>query len=247
MMNTDKAWERWGRTDPYYGVLSVPQFRGARRDTATGFFESGSEFIDSRLSAARSAYGDIRMGRALDFGCGVGRLLIPLSQNFGEAIGLDISQAMRSECLRNLHDRGVENAEVLASDDGLTAALGVFDFVNSFIVLQHIPVDRGYEIIARLLSLVAPGGVISLQFTVDRSDRAHQAALYWAQRRIPGVQIITNLLKRRPLAEPLVEMNEYNLPRVLALFQEYGMTPPIIEHGFEGRVRSATLMAQRAH
>lgn len=176
----------------------------------------------------------------------MGRLLIPLAAHFEEVTGIDISKAMRDECRRNLDARLIGNASVLASDDALTEAQGSFDFVNSYIVLQHIPITRGYNIIGRLLNLAAPGGVISLQFTVDRGDRPHQAALYWAQRHIPGIQMLTNLLKGRALSEPLVEMNEYDLARVLRMFQEHGMSAPAIERGSEGRVESVVLMAQKA-
>ncbi|WP_203310504.1 class I SAM-dependent methyltransferase [Sphingomonas beigongshangi] len=244
-MDTDTAWERWGRTDPYYGVLSVPKFRGASSSTAEGFFESGDAFIRDRLEEATVAFGQFNRSRALDFGCGVGRLLIPLTRHFEQAVGVDISQSMRAECQRNLDARGLTNAILVQSDDALSETAGSFDFVNSYIVLQHIPVDRGYRIIERLLSVVAPSGVISLQFTVHRGDRRHQALLYWAQRFIPGVQMLTNAVKGRALGEPLVEMNEYDLAHVLALFSLHGMGAPIIEQGIEGRVHSVTVMAQR--
>lgn len=245
MSNTDVAWEEWGKSDPYFGVLSVPQFRGADCDTAKGFFESGAAFIGDRLEAARVAFGPLRHDRALDFGCGVGRLLIPLAGRFTEAVGVDISQAMRSECRRNLNRRTIANARLIQSDDELSETVGSFDFVNSQIVLQHIPVNRGYRIIERLLGVVAAGGVISLQFTVDRGDRWHQAALYWAQRFIPGVQMLTNIAKGRRLGEPLVQMNEYDLARVVALYRAHEMSDPIVEWGCEGRVRSVTLLARR--
>ena len=45
--NTDKAWEKYGETDPYFGVLNLEKFRGKNLDLEVlqDFFISGSEHI----------------------------------------------------------------------------------------------------------------------------------------------------------------------------------------------------------
>jgi hypothetical protein len=50
------------------------------------------------------------------------------------------------------------------------------DWVNSHIVFQHIPPERGYAIFDRLLELLAPGGLLSVHVTFFR-DRGHVAEI----------------------------------------------------------------------
>jgi SAM-dependent methyltransferase len=94
-------------------------------------------------------------GRALDFGCGVGRLAEAMTDYADEVTGLDISPGM----LALARERGGKAQYV----DTLPG--GAFDWINSFIVLQHIEPSRGMVILEDLLSQLAPGGFVSLQLT----------------------------------------------------------------------------------
>jgi hypothetical protein len=68
---------------------------------------------------------------------------------------------------------------------------------------------------------------------------------YWAQRYIPGVQIATNAARGRALLEPLVEMNEYDLPGLLRMLRCRGFGEVTVDVERQGRVHSVNLMAQR--
>ncbi len=50
-MGTDEDWERWGRTDPYFGVLTDERFRAGNLDTTTkaAFYDSGARDIEAVL------------------------------------------------------------------------------------------------------------------------------------------------------------------------------------------------------
>ena len=146
MRDTDKDWTTIAETDPYWGVLSVEDFRGEELSDGARqiFFDSGKAFVENTFAFIRRHIdAGFAPARSLDFGCGVGRLLIPIAAHSTEAIGLDIAPRMREIAEANLRSVGVRNARVLASDDLLSQAEGEFDFVNSFIVLQHIPPERG--------------------------------------------------------------------------------------------------------
>src|SRR5258708_19511131 len=76
-------WEKWGQLDPYFGVVSHPEFRsGSIGEVARDkFFRGGEAEIAETLTHVRRLVGrDFRPKRTLDFGCGVGRLTIPLSR-----------------------------------------------------------------------------------------------------------------------------------------------------------------------
>lgn len=246
MSDTDQAWKRWGEIDPYYGVKSHPQFRNAELDdNKADFFQSGQNDISDRIAKAEHHFGTLARGRALDFGCGVGRLILPLAEQFGEVTGIDVSPAMIAEANSNAAARGLANATFVLSDDTLSKVAGHFDFVHTVMVLQHIPVHRGLRFIERLLSLVSVDGVAALHMTLDRSDGPVQRARYWAQRTVPGVNRVANIVRGRGASEPLMEMNEYPLPKILAMAAGLGFGPTVIETQYHARVLAAKLLMRR--
>ena len=157
---SDSDWRKWGEIDPYFGVVSFEEFKAERiAGNRERFFASGRREIETAIREIFAHYGDVAHGRALDFGSGVGRLAIPLAERYDAVVGVDISEAMIAEARENCRDAGVANAEFVLSDDGLTRLDGSFDLVHSYIVLQHIPVERGLALTAQMLARLAPGGV----------------------------------------------------------------------------------------
>jgi SAM-dependent methyltransferase len=167
-MSTDVEWERWAIQDPYFGVLTDPRFRRHEMTPAARqeFFDSGRVHVDCVLSACRR-YLDAAFAptRVLDFGCGVGRLLIPFADVAGEVVGVDVAPSMLAEARKNCADRGIENVRFVLSDDALSGADGQFDLVHSCIVLQHIEVARGRAIFARLVDKVGASGCGAIHVT----------------------------------------------------------------------------------
>ncbi|HKJ31811.1 MAG TPA: class I SAM-dependent methyltransferase [Balneolales bacterium] len=83
------------------------------------------------------------INRALDFGCGVGRLLIPLSVYSSHVTGVDVSESMLDEARKNCEARQITNVDFIKSDDDLSLLNRKFNFIHSYIVFQHIPAKRG--------------------------------------------------------------------------------------------------------
>jgi 2-polyprenyl-3-methyl-5-hydroxy-6-metoxy-1,4-benzoquinol methylase len=75
---------------------------------------------------------------------------------------------MLREAQRNAQEAGLGQIDFVLSDDKLSRLDGAFDFVHSFIVLQHIPVARGELIVRQLVKRLAPGGVAALQLPFAR-------------------------------------------------------------------------------
>jgi len=226
-MNTDSTWEHFGRKDPYFGVLTSPTFRSDQLsdDARSSFFESGKRYVDRALDLVREKIDPtFRPTRALDFGCGVGRLSIPLAGVCESLVGVDVSESMLVHARDNARLAGLTNTTFLKGDDTLSAVSGTFDFLNSFIVFQHIPPARGELIVRRMLDLLREGGVGALHFTYSYGSTTTRARhlLVRAYRDLPLAWGVRNLLKDRPFGEPMMQMNEYSLNRLFRLLHEAG-------------------------
>ena len=224
MINTDRHWEKGGKQHPYYGVLADEKFNPdnihLHRDE---FFATGGASLAQILKRYESHFGRLPRGFALDHGCGVGRITLPMAKEFSRVVGLDISASMLAEAETNASEFGVENAEFLLADDALSNAQGKFDFVNSLFVLQHVPVGRGLPIFTRLVDKVRPGGGFHIHFSV-RTDSPASRFVYWSSCNIPGVKIYQNIRWKRPWNAPAMQMNNYPLNRIIAHLASRGIT-----------------------
>ena len=97
--------------------------------------------------------------RVLEIGCGIGRMTVPLARRFREVVGLDVSEEMVRRAREVL--TAEPNARIELGNGIDLAGLddASFDFVFSYLVLQHVTdpgIVRGYlREIARVLK---PGG-----------------------------------------------------------------------------------------
>ncbi|MCC2102372.1 MAG: class I SAM-dependent methyltransferase [Hyphomicrobiales bacterium] len=221
---SDSDWRKWGEIDPYFGVVSFEEFKAERiAGNRERFFATGRREVDTAMREIFAHYGEVAHRRALDFGSGVGRLALPLAERYDAVVGVDISEAMIAEARENCRDAGVANAEFVLSDDGLTRLDGSFDLVHSYIVLQHIPVERGLALTAQMLARLAPGGVACLHYSLQRTLPPARELVYALKHHVPGGRIAMNLLQRRAWDTPTMQMNNYPLARILHLYEEYGL------------------------
>src|SRR5262249_37962087 len=160
----------------------------------------------------------------LDFGCGVGRLTIPLARVCQSVVGVDVSDGMLAQARKNSEEQGVTNVTYVRADDSLSAVTGDFDLLNSLIVFQHIPPRRGEAILKVMLRRLREGGVGILQFTYGFASGTpwSRKALVRAYHAVPLLWGVRNLLKRQPFLEPLMQMNEYDPGHILRILQEGG-------------------------
>jgi SAM-dependent methyltransferase len=122
--------------------------------------------------------------RALDFGCGVGRLSQALADRFQEVVGVDIAESMVAKAHEfNRHGNRVRYV-VHGSDDLSCFADGLFDLVYSVITLQHIPPEAAAAYIGEFFRVLRPGGTAIFQVPCGRRYRPGSlgAWLYRARR-----------------------------------------------------------------
>src|ERR1041384_981673 len=128
----ERTWRPFGRVDAYYGVLSDEQFRADRLDAKAldEFFQTGEDHVAWTLDFIRRGIAPgFQPTRVLDFGCGVGRLVLPFARRASEVVGADISPEMLEEARRNTTSFGLTNATFVRVDQDLDAVPGQFDLV----------------------------------------------------------------------------------------------------------------------
>jgi len=234
--DSDSEWEKWGRNDPYFGVITSPEYRNSTITEAdkTEFFASGTTHVKQVMTyISRHIEKDFKCDRVFDFGCGVGRLVVPFAKICDQVVGVDISESMLKEAAANCRKYSCDNVTLLQSNDQLSNVDGKFDLIHSFIVLQHIPVERGYQLLECMLDRLNEGGICALHFTYAKStDDAYkngsdqkagaQAGKYIFS--LPGkvLRLIRRLLSRT--REPEMQMNGYDMNHLLAQIQSRGVT-----------------------
>ena len=121
----------------HVGGLTGP-LATARAWDEDAFFNTGVAEIESVLDRVCRGAVTLRFERALDFGCGVGRLTQALGRHFRKADGVGIASAMiaRARALNRLGDRCQYHLN--ETDDLAAFSDGLFDFVYSMITLQHM-------------------------------------------------------------------------------------------------------------
>jgi SAM-dependent methyltransferase len=221
-MSTDIAWEEWGRRDPYFGVITDPKFRTGTfdEDAKREFLASGESHVSFVLSTIRKHFDPGFAPRTvLDFGCGVGRLLLPFAKVAEEVVGLDVSPSMLREAQLNCDEQHLRNVSLLRSDDDLSTLTGVFDLIHSFIVFQHIPAERGRALFSGLLQHLGVGGVGAIQLTYSKAHFASTHGL--SPPELPRVD--SSAPRATADADPPMQMNPYNLNEILFLMQRRGI------------------------
>ena len=224
-----ERWERLAR-DPYYAVLNVEQHRDARMtsDDRAQFARSGEEDMARTVDEIRRWIAPaFAPRRAVDFGCGVGRMTIPIARLAGHVTGIDISEAMLEEARRNCAANAVANADFVTSEEyfGRTDVADTpVDFVHAYIVFQHMPPAAGMWVAEELVRRLAPGGVGALHFTYARRASRLRRIVHRLRRVVPGVNALVNLAQRRALTEPLIPMNEYDMGDLFERLSDHGCT-----------------------
>lgn len=155
-----RHWQAFGEQDPLWAILTDPARKGGRW-TPEEFFATGVAEIEALMQEARTFGLPHQRRRAVDFGCGVGRLTQALAAHVDEALGLDVAPSMVARA-RDFNRHGARvRYEVQAAPPLDTLPSRAFDVVYTGRVLQHIAPEYSRQYISELARLVAPGGFLS--------------------------------------------------------------------------------------
>jgi SAM-dependent methyltransferase len=161
-------WNQRAKEDPFFYVGF------ARRNQNIEEFQASAGSVMPLLEAALdrlrpSGQSPLRAGgsprRALEIGCGPGRLMVPMSRHFDEIHGVDVSDEMIALGRQLLAQVANAHLHVNNGSDLSMFPDAYFDYIYSCVVFQHIPsksIVFGYlREVERVLKV---GGVFCGQF-----------------------------------------------------------------------------------
>ncbi|GAO02284.1 class I SAM-dependent methyltransferase [Anaeromyxobacter sp. PSR-1] len=196
-----RSWETLARSDPLWAILTDPARKGGRWDLDE-FLASGRVEIERVMARAAELGRPARRERALDFGCGVGRLTQALCAHFERCDGVDIASGMVEQArrLNAFGDRCAYHQNTVP--DLRLFPDGTFDFAYSNIVLQHVPPAAARAYLAELVRVLRPGGLLVFQIPA----RMRLPRALWRPLERSVARVIARIR-----AEPIMEM--YGLRR----------------------------------
>jgi len=175
-------WNERAREDAHYYVAF------GRRD------QDDNEFLSTAADVVRDLEGELKRfpadpmpssRRALEIGCGPGRLMRPMSRHFGEIHGVDVSDEMIAQANAKLRDIPWAQAHRASGSDLDQFPSDHFDFVYSYAVFQHIPsAEVVFSYLHETVRVLKPGGLARLQ--INGLPKTARAYTTWEGVRISG-------------------------------------------------------------
>ncbi len=220
--DTDSEWQEWGEHDPYFAVMSCEKYRGGQNKE--DFFANGEHYFQGLLERFdKISIPFDKDGSALEYGCGVGRVLKPMGYYFKNSVGIDISQAMLDEARKHvdlektslrLFD-GKNLSDCLADDR--------FHFIHTSDVFQHIRPKRGLYILEQLLERLDKNGRALIHVPIFTHNRVKHL-LNQARASHPALfRLSSRLILRKKHSQPIMQLNVYPSDTLIHLFDRLGL------------------------
>jgi SAM-dependent methyltransferase len=169
------TWDGLGRRDPLWAVLTWPDKQGSKW-TIEEFLETGRAEVDRVMQHLDRVVPSCPRRRALDFGCGVGRVTQALAARFEHVVGVDVASSMIAQARE--FNRVPERCRFELNESARLRRFETssFDFVYSRMVLQHMAPRLAQGYLRELVRVLAPGG--ALIFQIPERMSADQRELF---------------------------------------------------------------------
>jgi SAM-dependent methyltransferase len=165
-------WDELARRNAVWAVCTQPQYK--QTPDLDAFFATGRTDVNAVLDAVDRCVPKRSTKRALDFGCGLGRLSRALAREYEQVLGLDVSSVMVREARR----LNADVPECLFQLNPQTVLVDVADascdLVLSLIALQHISDQCAVRAYLREFGRVCSvGGAVAVQLPTAVEARIH--------------------------------------------------------------------------
>ncbi len=165
-----KNWDALGKIDPLWAIITDPDKKGGKWEV-NEFFLSGIEEINSVVKYLKGLPVQINYKRALDFGCGVGRLTQALACYFEEVCGIDIAPSMLMSARQ--FNRYPDKCKYYLNETNDLSLFenDSFNFIYSNIVLQHMEPRYSKRYIEEFIRILVAHGVLVFQMPSSCAGR----------------------------------------------------------------------------
>lgn len=249
-MNIGKHnWEKFGKKDPYYWVTTDSRYKDAKlkKNVQKHFFDSADKYLDSIFKVIQKHLdSSFHPERALDYGCGVGRVTIPLARRCNYVFGVDVAESMIAEAEKNRERYLLNNVDFTARTNSLPSLTDSFDFVHSIYVFQHIRAKQGLKTVIQLIDSLKENGIGMLHFITFQSQKSiKKKIIYWLCVHIPLFNAMNNIRKGQSFSAPMYEMNNYPLNKLFEILREKECSHIYVRHTKEGPYHGVMLFFQK--
>jgi 2-polyprenyl-3-methyl-5-hydroxy-6-metoxy-1,4-benzoquinol methylase len=220
----ESAFDEFSAREPYFAALTDPRFLRANLTPAheREFFGTGEALVDWMFAIIEAGlvpgFAPVAM---LEYGCGPGRLAIPLSRRAGSVTAIDRSPPMLEIARREAERRGAGHI-AFDTPDAFRAQSRKFDLVVCYHVLQRLPRREGLSLVEELVNRIGPGGVGVFQWLMATGASAGKQATRWAREHLPAVNSAVNRLRKKPSNDPFIPTHPYALDDLLSVLRAAG-------------------------
>ena len=159
-----RHWDELGKTDPLWSILAWHKRDDPEQKWKLDeFFRLGVEEADAVVEYIKSLDVDPSWGRALDFGCGIGRVTQPLCRYYDEVCGVDIAPSMLKLAEEHNDYKGRCHYVLNERDDLTIFPNNNFDFIYSSIVLQHMEPQYAIAYLKEFMRTLRSNGLLIFQ------------------------------------------------------------------------------------
>ena len=177
-----EEWNARAKEDAHYYVAF------GRRD------QDDAEFFDTAKDLVRELEAELKRlpaggaKKALEIGCGPGRLLRPMSRHFSEIHGIDVSDEMAALARQKLADLTQVQVHAASGSDLASFDDGYFDFIYSYAVFQHIPSEEVvWSYLRETIRVLKPGGIARLH--INGLPKTSKVYTTWEGARISAAEV----------------------------------------------------------
>ena len=221
------AFDGFAAREPYFAAVTDPKFLRANLtpEHERAFFASGESLVSWMLGVIDAGLApQFAPMSTLEFGCGPGRLALPLARRPGSVVAVDRSAAMLDAARAEAERRGLGHIELRRPED-LFASPRTFDLVVCYHVLQRLPRLEGLALLRRLTHAIGADGVGVFQWCCRARGPLGVRASRWIRERVPAVNHLANQLRGKSPGDPFIPTHVYDTAEMLAELDAAGLDP----------------------
>ena len=168
-------WNEFGKIDPLSSIFRLTE--KGKKWQPEEFFQLGRDEVEVLMKDIASLGFNLSRIKALDFGCGVGRITQALAPYFTQVYGIDIAPSMLELAKQYNRYPGKCTYLLNETDDLKLFEDNSLNFIYSNITLQHMEPRYSRNYLGEFMRVLAPQGLLIFQQPSERRIRSEDEKL----------------------------------------------------------------------